>query len=399
MNPHPDRLEMLSPRERQVLKIIGEYLRERGQRCFSYDGIYAYYERCCSDAIPATSLDRRIRALAEKGVLERRIVTASDGKPTSKRRTVIFCWTDIAEALYNELVRQEEMILERKLQELNVAVLQPVPSTTHELEFFATTAPKWWRFQVVTPTRRITPQRDYIILHDNGAFRFHQRGENPDVPRWIAWLRESAWRTATLAQEVRVVLPDKIGDPSTTLELHRRAYRVLCSEAMKKHGVRCVAVVQLDAKTPMHVIAEIVARYKAEMPDIDIIAAPCKAPFAKKTASKMVVEDAYAIAAVAKIAAAADGWRPIHALAPQLKIDFIKRIARFIKSFDTSSWTRPITPLRRKLGINWSAKNERERELAFATAVAYLVANGIRIVDADIALQHVPERIAKALGF
>ena len=95
----------LAPREKQVLEIIAEYLKYRNQQCFSYEGIYAFYEQHYRDALPATTLDRTIRRLVEKGLLERRRVKALDTKPTTKTTTVIFCWTSEAEKLYLELRR------------------------------------------------------------------------------------------------------------------------------------------------------------------------------------------------------------------------------------------------------------------------------------------------------
>lgn len=236
------------------------------------------------------------------------------------------------------------------------------------------------------------------MLHDNGAFRMWASGETVDPQLWIARLQQSVARVSAIAGEVRVVLPDKIGDFETTFRLHRLAYPRLCSESMKKRGVRCVAVVQFRRGENLDVLRQRTELLLSELPDVDIVAVPTKATLGERRGDRIVVNPLLVVSAVARVADAVAGRRPVHALAPQLRADVLRRIAPLIASFDTTSWTRPVNSLAKKLGITASVKDARQRELAFALAVAHLVANGVPIADADAALSRLPERILRKLG-
>lgn len=397
-------LASLTPREHQVLKIVGDYLNERGQRCFSYEGIYAYYERCCKDQLPATTLDRTIRKLVEKGVLERREVKPSANKPTSKRRTVIFCWTDSAERAYRELRRldeeQERRMLEEKLRELlgSDTILRYAPRPDHELEFFATGAPDWWPYQLMTLSSKTTPKRGYIILLDNNAFRYWRKGEWPDFNKWLYELKTTAMKLANTADEVRVILPDKPHDPRTSFDWYLKSYNMLCSESVKKHGVKCVATAHYDPSNPLVTLKSMVDHILDALPDVDIIASPTKPYCGRYKTDKIVVSDVCFIGTVGRIANLVGGKKPIHVLAPPLRTNVLARIAPLVHSFDTTSWTRPISSELRKLGIKHSAKSQQERELMFAFTVAYLNKSGVPIKRSELAFERLPVELSKALG-
>ncbi len=267
------------------------------------------------------------------------------------------------------------------------------------VEFYATGAPHWWRFHVLTLGQPPSSQlRGKTVLHENGAFRMWASGVSVDPQLWIARLQQSVVRASAVADEVRVVLPDRIGDFEATLRLHRLAYPRLCGESVKKRGVRCVAVVQFRRGENMDVLRQRTELLLSEMPDVDIVAVPTKATLGERRGGRIVVNPTLVVSAVARVADAVAGKKPVHALAPQLRAEVLRRIAPLIASFDTTSWTRPVNSLAKKLGIVASVKDAGQRELAFALAVAHLVANGVPIADADVALQRLPERVLRRLG-
>ena len=386
------------------MKIVGDYLRERSQHCFSYEGIYAYYERCCRDSLPATTLDRTIRRLAEKGLLERREVRPDSRKPTSKRKTVIFCWTSSAESVYQELKQREEERRESRLRELlakqlgSDAILRVISSPSHELEFFATGAPEWWPFKLMTISQKSTPNRNNVVLLDNNAFKYWRKNEWPDFDKWVYELRVAALRLANIAQEVRVILPDKPRDPKTSFEWYTRSYRMLCSDTMLKSGVRCVATAHFDPSSPIISLKSMIEHIIDSMPNVEIIASPTKPYCGRFKTDKIVVSDACFIGIVGRVASIVNGKKRVHVLAPPLRVNVLQRVAPLINSFDTTSWTRPIHSELRRLGIKHSAKDSRERELLFAFTVAYLVSKGIPLRYSQAAIDRLPNELREKLG-
>ena len=389
----------LTPREKQVLEIIGNYLSERGQRCFSYEGIYAYYEQRYRGALPATTLDRIVRRLVEKGLLERRRVRAIDGKPTTKKTTVIFCWTGEAERLYEEMVREreraEKQALEKVLERLGMLVSPP--RKPREVEFYTTGAPEWWPYQLVSLSHSIVPRKGYRVLHDNNAFNFYSKGEWPSIDRWVYMLSRSVYRYAGVVDEVLVVLPDKPMDPRTTLEWSYRAYGRLCSENAKKHGIRCVAVAHFDPNRPSLSVRETVKHILDAMPDVDVVAAPLKLYCSRRGRNRSVVDPLCQLGIAARVYDAVSSRKPVHGLGATLKREPLKRLLQFLQSFDSTGWTRVYTPKLKQLGFDLSAKNSSAREIYFAVAVAMMARDGIPVKDAHLALQHLPQQILAEL--
>ena len=386
----------LAPREKQVLEIIAEYLKYRNQQCFSYEGIYAFYEQHYRDALPATTLDRTIRRLVEKGLLERRRVKALDTKPTTKTTTVIFCWTSEAEKLYLELRRERKHVLEAVLERLGIPT--HAPRASGEVAFYATGAPEWWPYQLVSLTHRIVPRRGYRLLHDNNAFKFFASGRWPDIDRWIYTLLRSVYRYAGVVDEVLVILPDKPMDPRATLEWAYRAYGRICTERNRAKGIKCVAVAHFDPQSPSLSIRETVKHILDTMPDVDIIAAPLKLYCSRSGKNRRVTDPLCQLGIVARVYDAVSGKLPVHGLGIMLNRELLKRATPFLHSFDSTGWTRTYTPTLKRLGFDLSAKNSSARELYFAVAVALLKRDGIPVRDAELALQHIPQQLQKTLG-
>ena len=78
-------LEGLTKAQRRALSLILEYLRETGRRCFNYNSPQRYWARSAI-RINTNTLERRIRELAEEGILERLEYTDERG-----RKRTSFC--------------------------------------------------------------------------------------------------------------------------------------------------------------------------------------------------------------------------------------------------------------------------------------------------------------------
>lgn len=87
-------LATFSESERRTLRLIAGYLREKGQRCFTYRGLRGYYNKNrLYMELEWHTAERNIRRLAELGWLERR----------GSGRSVYFCLTEKLETLYRQL--------------------------------------------------------------------------------------------------------------------------------------------------------------------------------------------------------------------------------------------------------------------------------------------------------
>ena len=85
------RLEALSRGRARAWSLIVEYVRETGERCFTYNELMRFW-RGASTPINAQTLDRSIRHLAAEGLLERVEYRGRGG-----RRRTRFC---LPEPLY-----------------------------------------------------------------------------------------------------------------------------------------------------------------------------------------------------------------------------------------------------------------------------------------------------------
>lgn len=82
-------LTVFSEKQRLTLKLIAEYLRSRGQRCFTYHGLHRYWEGSrIRRGIDWHTVERAVRKLAKWGWLKR------IEKRIDYRRKSIFCLTE-----------------------------------------------------------------------------------------------------------------------------------------------------------------------------------------------------------------------------------------------------------------------------------------------------------------
>ena len=149
-------------------------------------------------------------------------------------------------------------------------------------------------------------------------------------------------KIATYADEVRVILPDKPRDYKTTFEWHSRAYRVLCNDIMWKHGVKCVAVAYFDTLKPVATLQSLIEHILDTMPNVEVVAAPVKLYCAEPKSGRSVARDACVIGVVGRVAGVVKNRKPVHALAPPLKVEVLQRIAPMIASYETTRRTRTI---------------------------------------------------------
>ncbi len=82
----------LTGAQRRAWALVSRYARVTGRRCFTYEGIMRFWRDNQDIPIRATTLDRRIRELAERGLLER---------STGRRGQRVFC---IRRDLYEEIM-------------------------------------------------------------------------------------------------------------------------------------------------------------------------------------------------------------------------------------------------------------------------------------------------------
>ena len=105
------------------------------------------------------------------------------------------------------------------------------------MRLYASTAPGWWRYQLVSLANRRLPPRQrprfYSILVDNGMFGFYRRGERPGLDKWYNMLAKFVYDVRRLRrpEEIVVILPDWLDDPGFTVKAagHPMARR-LCGE-------------------------------------------------------------------------------------------------------------------------------------------------------------------------
>lgn len=245
---------------------------------------------------------------------------------------------------------------------------------------YASTAPGWWPYQLVSLANRRLPPRQkpgfYHILVDNGMFGFYKRGERPALDRWYAMLLRFVHDVRRLRQpaEIVVVLPDWLNDPGFTVEAARHpAARRLCRD------YRCAAVAHGSPTGGWRSYAA-TAEDLAALDHVAWIAAPLKLNCSRLVSGRRVIrhECQLAVAEQACTAAKNHGlW--CHGLGAGLRARHVERLARLgMDSIDTSSWTRPVNSAVARTG-RWSAKTSREREEYFR---AVLEALGLRVPPA-----------------
>ena len=105
------------------------------------------------------------------------------------------------------------------------------------LRYYAPGAPYWWRYQLVSLGNNYEPPRNgrywYRLLIDNGMFAFYKTGSRPSLDKWLARLNRYIKMIDSVLKpdEIRVILPDWLGDPGFTAMAarHERAKK-LCKD-------------------------------------------------------------------------------------------------------------------------------------------------------------------------
>jgi hypothetical protein len=93
-------LSGFSESERKTIKLIADYLHEKGRKCFTYRGLRAYWDSRRMYDLEWHTVERNIRRLAELGWLSRR--RRIFAKPRGGKR-VVFCLTSNLEYMLRSL--------------------------------------------------------------------------------------------------------------------------------------------------------------------------------------------------------------------------------------------------------------------------------------------------------
>ncbi len=88
-------LESLTPAQRRAWSLILEYARATGRRCFTYNSLARFWPQA-GTPVNINTLERRLRELREKGILER-----VEKRDERGRQRVILC---IRRDLYQALI-------------------------------------------------------------------------------------------------------------------------------------------------------------------------------------------------------------------------------------------------------------------------------------------------------
>jgi len=254
------------------------------------------------------------------------------------------------------------------------------------LRFYASRAPEWWPYHVVSLASRRRRARDgWKVLLDNGMFTWYRRRTEP--PEIGPWLRELARAAESLAGagdvEVVVVLPDWPYRPDVTVAAARDSVgRRICEEFACLFPVHVVGP-EGPAPELLDVVTEALEAGAG-------LAAPTKLYCTRPGAGRRIPDRRCQVRLVRAVTEAIKHFgasAPVHAFAPTLSPPHILTFYRFgVSSFDTNSWTRPVsTRLRRR--YNRSAKTREELEEFFVEAVTRLAGAGIPIENAQLALR------------
>ena len=254
------------------------------------------------------------------------------------------------------------------------------------VRFYASAAPSWWPYQLVSlGNRRLPPRRIgyYSVLVDNGMFAYTKTSRTP--PRLDEWYHRLLLFLQEIERlrrprEVLVILPDWLYEPSFVLDAleHPLAARI-CSR------YRCLAVVHSDKRwNGYKESAEDLAAYK------DILyglAAPLKLTCSRFSlrAMRRIIRRECQVTIVEQVCSVAKRYGlACHGLGALLNPQHIKRLAELgLSSFDSSSWTRPNNSVIAK--TNWSAKTSTEKERFFTAVLqrlgSHVELTGIKTVE------------------
>jgi hypothetical protein len=234
---------------------------------------------------------------------------------------------------------------------------------------YATNPPEWWPYWVIKVSGAYAPPSKHVLI-DNGAFGFYQRGEFPELDVWIRKLRMRVIEQRRRgAREVYVVLPDYPMQPTRTAIAAKHARKFLC------HIAKCVVVMHFAGYESSIELREYFESYVADI-EADLYAVPMKLPtvvYYSKEARRAVTDVKVQMRVVSEAheVAKMHGVN-LHLLAPNIHV--IKRVGAFytIVSFDTTEWTRAITPELKKRVGTISVRNKSERELYFTEFLDYI---------------------------
>jgi len=233
-----------------------------------------------------------------------------------------------------------------------------------KLYFYSSNAPNWWPYQVLSLSNNnisLTEREYYHVIIDNGMFNYVSKNQRPDTRLWIWKLKaftDIVYRRLK-PRSITVITPDWIRSPEFTLEAARIASNVICKD------YECMLVAHYNYDYTMDkVISEAFT-----IDNIRKIAVPCKLYCSVKKRHRRVVNYpcqkilcsiAYSVVKERKL---------LHALGLGLKLDVVKSISKYVQSFDSTSWTRPVKTIE---GKRYSAKTAREREQYFILALNHL---------------------------
>ena len=248
--------------------------------------------------------------------------------------------------------------------------------------FYASTAPEWWPYQLVSLGNRRLPARRYGFYHflvDNGMFSWWKRGGplgRPELDKWYAALLRFVYDLERLRKprEIIVVLPDWLYDFPFTYEAanHPMAKR-LCRD------YTCAVVVHPGIAMGVGDY-ELYAEKYASIDHVSILAAPLKLPCSRAVNGRRVVKLHCQAAIVGQVCNVAKRYGlKCHGLGVALRPRHVKRLVGLgLDSFDSSSWTRPVNKPKAATA-GWSAKNKQEREQYFKLALQRLAEAGVEL--------------------
>lgn len=226
--------------------------------------------------------------------------------------------------------------------------------------FYTNNPPSWWPYEVTSINREgVSSENPLSLVLDNGAFNFYYKGDYPSEDIWLARIRRTAYslRRRYRDAEIIVVLPDRPYDPDFTLDIARKYSKILCK------NYECMVVAHYNFSKPLHMVMEEIL----SIDNIEYVGAPARIYCSRRGKNRRITNYACQKMIIKVIRKYAPHIK-IHALSLGLKTDLLSKLNGVLHSFDTSSWTRPLTNgLPRR-----SAKNSAERERFFMEALRKL---------------------------
>lgn len=258
------------------------------------------------------------------------------------------------------------------------------------MRLYASGAPDWWPYQLVSMAGQRVPRLRrpgfYRLLVDNGMFSFYAGGRRPPLGEWLARLSWFASRVEARLRpaEVVVVLPDWLGDPGFTLEAlgHPSAQRV-CGRW------RCIAVAHADPGAGLGAYAWTVERIAAVASARGLrlygVAAPLKLPCSRYSprARRRIPNPACQLSLAEQVCrTAAKHGLYCHGLGAMLSPGHLRRLAAAgVDSVDSTSWTRPVNKAAARIARR-SAGSREEREQFFRALLEHL-GDAVELVEAE----------------